>query len=263
MLPKYRICTTSIALAQLASPMTESDLQELLAEVQALRQQSVLSGADRIKLWKNTVKLAEAQYPSVEPLVADNLVDMQQALSEAQIAKNSIALTDAYRQRVFRNLHDLAEAEYQPAFEFLMTCLEHPDSIWRWQSLRNIGFHYVTTSNSLFLKKTRELLRHDPDSAIRRTAALILGIHSQWKDQALVTALSCDPQPDVRAVAFASLLELAGVPRWRAWKCWQQVKTGEIQPTWENVQRSVRQEGIDLNGTKLSRKRESETKVNW
>ncbi len=244
--------------------MTDSTLQQLLTEVQALRQQSVLSGAERVKLWRNVVKLVQAQSPSVQALVADDLADMQQALSQAQIAKDNIALSDADRRRVFRNLHDLAEAEYQPALDFLMSCIDHPDSIWRWQSLRNIGFHYVVAApNSLFLKKARELLRHDPDSDVRRTAALILGIHSQSGDQALVTALCCDPQPDVRAVAFASLLELAGMPRARAWKCWQQVKTGEIQPTWEEVQRRVRHEGIDLNDTKLSRKPETQTKVKW
>ncbi len=243
--------------------MSGSSGQQLLAEVQALQQQSVLSGADRIKLWRNVVKLAEAQYPSAQALVTAHLADMQQALSEAQAAKDNVALSDAQRRRVFRNLHDLAEAEYQPAFEFLITCIDHPDAIWRWQSLRDIGFHYSTAPDSLFLEKARALLRQDPERNVRRVAALILGLHSQWKDPALMTALASDPEPDVRAVAFASLLELAGMARCRAWKCWQQVKTGEIQPTWEEVQRRVGQEGIDPNDTRLSRKRQAETKAKW
>jgi len=243
--------------------MTKSTLQQLLAEVQALHEQPVLGGADRMKLWRNTVKLAAAQYPSAQALVAACLAQMQQALSEAQAAWDNLELTDALRRRVFRNLHDLADAQYQPAFEFLTGCLDHPDSTWRLASLRDIGFHYVTSPDSLFVEKARELLCDDPNSDVRRAAALILGIRSQWKDTALVTALTSDPERFVRASAFASLLELAGVPRRRAWKSWEQVKRGEIQPTWEEVRRIVVQEGIDPNGTKLRREREAKTQVNW
>lgn len=242
--------------------MSSSSGQQLLAEVQALQQQSVLSGADRIKLWRNVVQLAEV-HSSAQALVAAHWADMQQALLEAQAAKDNVALSDAQWRRVFRNLHDLAEAEYQPAFEFLITCIDHRNAIWRWQSLRYIGFHYSTALDSLFLEKTRVLLCQEPDLNVRRAAALILGLHSQWQDAALVTALTSDPEPDIRAVAFASLLELAGMARCRAWKCWQQVKTGKIQPTWEEVQRRVGQEGIDPNDTKLIRKRQTEIKVKW
>lgn len=243
--------------------MINSTWQQLLAEVLALQKQPLRSGADRIKLWRNVVKLAEAPYSEAQALVAPYLVDIQQALLQAQAAKNNVTLTEELRRRVFRNLHDLAQANYQPAFEFLIACLDHPDPTWRLQSLRNIGFHYVTAPESLFLKKARQLLRHDPDSDVRCAAALILGIHSQWQDIALVTALNYDPEADVRAVAFASLLELAGVPRALAWTYWQQVKRGEIQPTWEQVKRSVEQSGIDSNSTKLSRKQETQTKFEW
>lgn len=243
--------------------MSDSTLQQLLVEGQALQEQAVLQAADRMKLWRNTVKLAEAQHPSAQALVATCLAQMQQALSEAQAAWDTIELTDVLRRRVFRNLHDLADAQYQPAFEFLMSCLDHSDATWRLQSLRDIGFHYVTSPESLFVEKTRKLLCDDPDAEVRQAAALILGIRSQWQDRALVIALSCDPQPCVRATAFASLLELAGVSRQKAWKCWEQVKRGERQPTWEEVQRLVVQEGIDLNDKNLSREREDETQVNW
>jgi hypothetical protein len=98
---------------------------------------------------------------------------------------------------------------------------------------------------------------------VRQTAALILGIRSQWEEQALVAALSNEPEPEVRAAAFASVLELLGIPRNRAWQHWQQVNRQEMPPTWEQVQRIVEQEGVDPRGTNFRRKPEAGTQVIW
>lgn len=76
--------------------------------------------------------------------------------------------------------------------------------------------------------------------------ASVLDNRSKWPETALANALNSDPEIFVRYAAFQSLLELAGVPLFKAFDEHEKVKSGEIQPTWSEVQRIIAENGIDL-----------------
>lgn len=108
--------------------------------------------------------------------------------------------------------HDLAEAQYPPALKFFVEGLNDPDWEWRQRFLQLIGFHYDIPANSEIIDKVRKMLKSDPDSNVRMTAADVLGAISFLPDSSLVSAINSDPDWFVRRSAYLAMLELAGVP---------------------------------------------------
>ena len=225
--------------------MNETEMQQMLLTAQAIFNQPEREGADQIKLWQLAMQLAQAEYPPAKDLVAACLEEMQQALAQAQVARDNPEPGHKELDKVRWQMHDLAEAQYQPAIEFFASCFDHEYSEWRLASVRDVGFHYPLTPDSPVTEKIRQLLLNDPDDGVRHAAAFVLSSRSRWPDSALSTALYCDPDDYVRNAAFQALLELAGVPYLVACREYRRAKSGEIQPTWDEIKRIVIEAGID------------------
>lgn len=173
--------------------------------------------------------------------------EMRRLLAEAQAAKGdsiSHARADEDTMRAaFRALHRLAEAGYEPALPFFVSCLTDRDPDWRLQGLQDLGWHYKLPTGSPILEQIRSMLETDPDADVRIAAASILGFQADqaqvWPDWALLAALREDPVYEVRIAAFQSLLLTANIRGVDLRDLDRRVKRGEIQPTWEEVERIV------------------------
>ncbi len=134
-------------------------------------------------------------------------------------------------------MRDLAEASYEPAVDLFMRCLDDSRWNWRYNGLCSLGFHYVFPADSPIVTKIQELLLTDPHSSVREAAASILGSRSRWPDDALIRALESETDEQVRFATFAALLRLAGLPISVVTHEIEQVHTGRIQPTLNELER--------------------------
>jgi hypothetical protein len=143
-------------------------------------------------------------------------------------------------------IHDLAEAGYEPARDFFLAGLTDSRADWRELCLQCLGFHYLFPPDGEIAETIRQVLLNDPNDMVRIAAASILGIRSKWPDPALQHALQSDRNKVVRQAAFISLLELAKVPYSIVRTEDKRVDTGEIRPSWREVQRVITDAGIKL-----------------
>ena len=178
-------------------------------------------------------------------------MEMRQKLEEAASARARKApWTGASSwesvKDTFTDMHDLAEAQYQPARAFFESCLGDLDRDWRLEAVRDIGFHYDLREDEDVLEKLRRMLVGDPDPGVRLAVAAVLGSQSSWPDWALESALHDDPDKHVRRVAFEELLRLVGMPDLRVGEHRRKLEQGEIQPTWEQLEKGIAEAGIGL-----------------
>ncbi|MSP13842.1 MAG: HEAT repeat domain-containing protein [Chloroflexi bacterium] len=147
---------------------------------------------------------------------------------------------------IWGKMHDLAEAKYDPAISFFLNLLDDTEWDWRQESVTSLGFHYDFSPDGEIADKIRQMVLTDPAPIVRNAAASVLGGRSKWPDQVLIAALKFDPEELVRKAAFASLLELAGVPYKTVNKMNKLLGEGKQQATWEEFKRILSAEGIKL-----------------
>ena len=138
-----------------------------------------------------------------------------------------------------RILHRLAEARYAPALPMIQPFLEHPNWGTRLDAVGLIGFHYPFSPESSLAQSFRQLLLHDPWPMVRMSAAHVLGGRSTVTDPALMTALTTDPDEDVRCSAFLALLQLHGVKWPQLRQIERQLESGEILLTVSSLEALV------------------------
>jgi hypothetical protein len=142
--------------------------------------------------------------------------------------------------------HNLAESRYQPALEFFLEGLNDSNWSWRQRCLQMIGYHYVIPPGSEITEQVRKMLIFDPDVNVRETAANVLSVISALPDNALVKALSSDPDQFVRGEAYYALLRLAGAPYQVYVRERERYESGEMLPTIQDVKRILAEEGIEV-----------------
>jgi ribulose bisphosphate carboxylase small subunit len=147
-----------------------------------------------------------------------------------------------YGTGLWNSWHDLADAHYQPAKEFFIEKLDSPRFDWRRESVRLLGFHYEL--ENYVIEKIRDLLVHDPESGVRLACAGVLGRQSRLPDQTLVDALALDDDRHVREAAFFALLDLARLPYKTRLKELQNIESGAVTPSLEEVKRILTEEKL-------------------
>ncbi|WP_102126438.1 HEAT repeat domain-containing protein [Deinococcus planocerae] len=105
-------------------------------------------------------------------------------------------------------VHQLAELQDGDLLPLLRRALRHPDPFIREGALELAGFHYDLTDDAELLGHLRLMLHSDASEDVRLAAASVLGVQANAWDEALVWALTNDPDEDVRRAAFAGLLRL-------------------------------------------------------
>lgn len=173
---------------------------------------------------------------------------MDNVLVAAKLAQHDTTLANTERKVLWRKLHAIAEVQYVPAVDFFVSSLENSDWEWRLDALQCLGFHYDFPADGSIVERIRHLLLTDTDGfgLVRMAAAAVLGLRSTWPEAALKSALRSDPDEQVRRSAFSALLDLAGVPVAKKRCEVEKVEAGDIRPTWEEVERILAEEGIDL-----------------
>jgi HEAT repeat protein len=139
----------------------------------------------------------------------------------------------------------LADAGYEPAKALFVEGLDDPDWSWRLDCLTNLGFHYSLAPDGELMDKVRQMLLTDPSEMIRLSAPFVLANQSTWGDPALLAALQADPEPVVRRSVFDALLRMAGLSFAQSEQQIERIDRGEIEPTWEELQRVLAAAGLN------------------
>ncbi len=169
---------------------------------------------------------------------------MQQELEEITAAYNQAVP----RAQLQRQMHALAEAQYAGALPLFVALLGDSDWDWRLKGVRLLGFHYPLDPTDEITGQLRQLLLTDGSEHVRMSAAAVLGVRSQWRDDALVRAVQHDPDDDVRKTAFLSLLMLAGLTGEVLQQVEARLMAGEVAPTIPVAEPLLRRSGVGARG---------------
>lgn len=111
---------------------------------------------------------------------------------------------------------DAGTSNYIEAEPEVNALLDHRDPIVRYNAMATLAYEWGRSPRA---DRILEILYRDPDHDCRRQAAGALGSLFRGKKDAPVldaltrTAKSSDEQMDLRAAAYASVLDVIGVPR--------------------------------------------------
>lgn len=157
-------------------------------------------------------------------------------------ARSLEADTSIYGTGLWASWHDLAEAKYEPAKRFFIERLQ--DSRWDWRraSVSLLGFHYALDDE--VIQTIRNLLRSDTDAGVRISAASVLGSQGRFPEKRLIEALNSDPDRLVRQTAYSALLDLAKVPYDARTMEWNKVRSGEKEPSLDQLRRVLYENGL-------------------
>ena len=143
-----------------------------------------------------------------------------------------------------RLMEALGNAVYEPAIDFFFQCLDDENWFWREYSLKALGWYYEWSSGGPFAIKVRELLLNDPDLDIRKKAAFVTGLISNFPNADLINILKHEPDWDLRYSAFTALISLSKVGGRH--QAWSDIGNKVYEPTWENfVKKKWKSEDTD------------------
>ncbi|MEQ8756592.1 MAG: hypothetical protein RID09_24170 [Coleofasciculus sp. G1-WW12-02] len=160
--------------------------------------------------------------------------DMQRLLEDVKTAyKKNNETSD----KIITMMRELAKARYTPAIEFFYSCLGDSRYSWRSRGLDILRSNYEFSPDSKIIKKIRDLLLNDPNYSVRIRAAALLSTQSKWPDPALKQSLISETNEEVLIQVFEAILILGGVPYSMVRTEVNRVRGGEIEPTFEEIER--------------------------